>query len=166
MLNKSTLISTLIAGTCVLASGCATPAAAVAGDAACSSFTATGPDAEEVRRLELRGAATNVEGWTIEEARAFFAPEWFSVQPDGSVTQLDAVLATFQDGHSRPRAGRFDLVELDVRVYCDMALVVGLAEARAPGGSETSPVLRFRYLNVWRKHDGRWLYAGQQHTRF
>ena len=165
MRNRPNLIFTLIAGICVLASGCATPSAVAAGEATCPGFTATGADANEVRRLELRGAATNVEGWTIEEARTFFAPEWMSVQPDGSVMQLDAVFARFQDGRSPPWAGRFDLVELDIRVYCDMAIVVGLAEARAPGGSETSPALRFRYLNIWRKHEGRWLYAGQQYTR-
>jgi ketosteroid isomerase-like protein len=116
--------------------------------------------------LEQRGAATNVEGWTNEEARSFFAPEWFSVQPDGSVMRLDAVFARFQEGRSQPWARRFDLTELDIRVYCDTAIVVGLAEARARGGSETSPALHFRYLNVWRKHEGRWLYAGQQSTRF
>lgn len=166
MRNRSVLIFSLVASICVLASGCTTPSAVAAGETACPGFTAIGVDAEEIRRLELRGAATNVEGWSIEEARDFFAPEWMSVQPDGSVMGLDAVFARFQDGRSQPWAGRFDLTELDIRVYCDTAIVVGLAEARAPGSSETSPALRFRYLNVWRKHEGRWLYAGQQYTRF
>jgi len=136
--------------------------------ASCEMFTASGPDADEIRRLEQRGADTNVEGWTIEEARTFFAPEWASLQPDGSVTGLDAALAGgFQDRRSRPWAQSFTLIELDVRVYCDMAIVIGLAEARgaAPGGSEILTV-RFRYLNVWRKQGGRWIYAANQFTRF
>lgn len=66
----------------------------------CAPITA-GPDVEEVQRLELRGGAVNVEGWTIEEARAFFAPEWVSVQPDGSVTRLETVLSNFVEGRSR-----------------------------------------------------------------
>jgi|CXWL01.1.fsa_nt_gi hypothetical protein len=165
MPKGSIRILSLIASVCVLASGCATHAAVALGETECPGFTAVGADAEEIRRLEHRGAATNVEGWTIEEARSFFAPEWFSVQPDGTVMRLDAVFATFQDGRSRPGAGSFDLSELDIRVYCNTAIVVGLAEARAPGATQTSTALRFRYLNVWRKHEGRWLYAGQQYTR-
>lgn len=66
----------------------------------CAPITA-GPAVEEVRRLELRGGAVNVEGWAIEEARAFFAPEWVSVQPDGSVTRLETVLSNFVEGRSR-----------------------------------------------------------------
>jgi hypothetical protein len=129
----------------------------------CAPVTA-GPAVEEVRQQELRGAAVNVEGWTIEEARGFFAPEWVSVQPDGSVTRLETVLGGFVEGRSRAWASSFTLVELDIRVACDGAVVIGLAEARPLGAPQSSPPVRMRFMNVWRKQDGRWLYAANQWT--
>ena len=130
----------------------------------CAPVTA-GTAVEEVRQQELRGAAVNVEGWTIEEARAFFAPEWVSVQPDGSLTRLETVLGGFVEGRSRAWASSFTLVELDIRVACDSAVVIGLAEARPQGAPQSSPPVRMRFMNVWRKQDGRWLYAANQWTR-
>jgi hypothetical protein len=130
---------------------------------ACPVVTADA-DVEEIRRLEQRGATVNVEGWGIEEARAFFAPEWVSVQPDGSVMRLDAVFAGFQNGRSRPWAQSFALSELDVRVACNSAVVIGMAEAR-PVGAPEGVVVRMRFLNVWRKEGGRWLYAANQYVR-
>lgn len=129
----------------------------------CAPVTA-GPDVEEVRQQELRGGAVNIEGWTIEEARAFFAPEWVSVQPDGSVTRLETVLGGFVEGRSRAWASSFTLVELDIRVACDSAIVIGLAEARPLGAPQSSPPVRMRFMNVWRRQDGRWLYAANQWT--
>lgn len=129
--------------------------------------TAEGPDAEEIRSLEERGARANVEGWSIEEARAFFAPEWASVQPNGEVSDVDAVLSAFKDDRSVPWAGRFDLSDLDIRVYCDTAVVIGRGEAWAPGApAEVPPAVKFRFLNVWRKEGGRWLYAANQFVRY
>jgi hypothetical protein len=129
----------------------------------CAPITA-GPDVEEVRQRELRGAAVNVEGWAIAEARGFFAPEWVSVQPDGSVTRLETVLGGFLEGRSRAWASSFTLTELDIRVACDSAVVIGLAEARPLGAPQSSPPVRMRFINVWRKQDGRWLYAANQWT--
>jgi len=133
---------------------------------ACSKLVTSGSDADEVRRLELRGAASNVDGWSIEEARAFFAPEWVSVQPDGSQVGLDKVFSSFENGRSRPWAARFALTELDIRVYCDMAIVIGTAEASAKGDKQPPRTVHFRYLNIWRKSGAGWLYAAQQYTRF
>ncbi len=145
-------------------------AAASAGEAAVAKdcpATAEGPDAEEIRRLEERGARANVEGWSIEEARAFFAPEWASVQPNGETSDLDAVLAGFKDGKSVPWAARFELPELDIRVYCDAAVVIGRGQAWAPGApAGAAPAVKFRFLNVWRKEGGRWLYAANQFVRY
>lgn len=130
--------------------------------AQCDVAVSTGADADAVRALEERGARVNVEGWTIDEARAFFAPTWVAVGPDGVVRGVEEVFASFVDGRSRPWATSFDLLELDVRVYCDMAVVIGLAEAR---GSQPGQAVRFRYLNVWRKIAGQWRYSEQQYVR-
>lgn len=127
----------------------------------------SGAEVDEIRRLERVGAASNVEGWGLDDARAFFAPEWTSVQPNGSVMRLDAVLSQFPNGRSQPWASRFELPELDVRVYCDVAVVVGVGEAWAPdAAANATPAVRFRFTNVWRKQDGRWLYAANQFTRY
>ncbi len=123
-------------------------------------------DIEEVRRLELRGARVNTEGWSLEEARAFFAPTFVSVGPDGNVAGLDSVLTGFAGGRLKPWAKRFDLVELDIRVYGAVAIVIGLAEAEWIGAPDGTKPIRFRFLNVWRKVGGRWLYSEQQFTRF
>ena len=148
----------------MLATSCATRAGASANSAAssCSTAASIGADAEAVRRLEERGARVNVEGWGIDEAREFFTPTWVSVGPDGVVRGVDDVYATFVDGRSRPWASSFELLDLDIRVYCDMAIVIGLAEAR---GSTPEQVMRVRYLNVWRKIDGSWRYSEQQYVR-
>lgn len=135
-------------------------------EALCASAVRSGQDVEEVRSLERRGARSNVEGWSIDEAKAFFAPTWVSVGPDGSVSGVEPVFEGFVDGRSKPWASRFDLVEVDIRVYCDAAVVIGLAEAEGIGAKPGARVVRFRFLNVWRKVDGRWLYSEQQFTRF
>jgi ketosteroid isomerase-like protein len=132
----------------------------------CSGFTSTGVDAEEIRRLEQLGAQSNVDGWSIGDARAFFAAEWITVGPDGAVAGVEVVFAQFTDGRSTPWAGRFELVELDVRVYCDMAVVIGLGEATPKNAPADFKPVRFRYTNVWRRDGERWLYAANQFTRF
>lgn len=149
----------------LLIGGCAsvsTSEAQSTAPAQCDVAASTGADADAVRALEERGARANVEGWTIEEARAFFAPTWVAVGPDGAVRGVEEVFASFVDGRSQPWAASFELRELDVRVYCDMAVVIGLAEAR---GSQPGQAARFRYLNVWRKIAGEWRYSEQQYVR-
>lgn len=135
-------------------------------ESACLAVSTTGTSADEIIRLERRGAQVNVDGWSIEEARGFFAPDFVSVQPGGQVNGVDTVFASFVDGRSQPWASSFELVELDVRVInCDTAIVIGLAEVRPANlPAEAAPV-RLRFLNVWRKHDDRWLYAANQWTR-
>lgn len=132
----------------------------------CPVVTATGPDVEAVREMELRGARVNMDGWSIADAHRFFAPDYVSIQPDGTVRRLDSVLAVFVDGRSRGWARSFDVSELDIHVYhCTAAVVVGKAEVRASAAPPDSPPWRIRYLNVWRKQDGRWLNSANQFTR-
>lgn len=164
----------ILIAVCALAmSGCATnrgEALQHSGEiqGACPSMSTSGPDVEEIRRLEQRGAQSNVDGWSLEEARGFFAPEWISVGPDGTDGAIATVLDGFENGRSQPWAGRFDILDLDIRVYCDVAVVVGRAAAYRIGasGPEDSPAVHFRWLNVWRKQDGRWVYAANQFTRY
>lgn len=125
-----------------------------------------GREVEAVRRLELRGAEVNVDGWRIEEAQSFFASDFVSIAPDGSVTRLDRVLSGFVDGASAGWARSFDIVDLDVRLYdCRAAIVVGLAEVRPLAAPADAAPWRIRFLNVWRKEGDRWLYSANQFAR-
>lgn len=132
----------------------------------CPASATAGPDVEAVRQREWRGARANVEGWSIDEARAFFAPDFVSIAPDGSSSELDRVFAGFRDGRSAAWARSFDLTALDIRVYdCTTAVVVGVAQVRALAASAEAPPWRIRFLNVWRRMDGEWRYAASQFTR-
>lgn len=151
----------ILAPLAILLSACATqPPAPPAPAVTCPAGATSGADVEEVRRLELRGAEINVTGWTIEEARAFFAPEWFSVQLDGSRVEADAVLGRFQNGRFPGWAESFEISNLDIRVFCGAtAVAIGDAEIRPRAAPDQ--VMRFRYMNVWRKAPEGWLYAEQ-----
>lgn len=133
---------------------------------ACPEVATTGADVEAVRARELRGARANVDGWALAEARSFFAPEYFSIQMDGSIRRLDAVFAGFTDGRSPGWARRFELADLQIHVYrCATAVVTGLIEASASAAPADAPPWRVRYLNVWRRHGDQWVSAANQFVR-
>lgn len=135
-------------------------------DKSCPDVATAGADVEAVRALELRGAQVNVEGWSINEARGFFAPDFVSIHPDGTVNRLDKVLAVFADGRSAGFARSFDITALEIRVYgCDAATVIGTAEVRARAAPANAPAWRVRFLNVWRRDVGRWRLAANQFAR-
>lgn len=132
----------------------------------CPVVTTAGPDVEAVKEMEAYGARVNMDGWSIIDARRFFAPDYVSIQPDGTVRRMDSVLAVFTNGRSDGWARSFDVSDLDVHVYhCSTAVVVGKAEVRANAAPPDSPPWRIRYLNVWRKQDGHWLNSANQFTR-
>jgi ketosteroid isomerase-like protein len=121
---------------------------------------------DAIRRLELRGARVNVDGWDIDEARRFFAADFVSIQPDGRINGLDAVMATFKNGRSRGWAQSFDITSLDISLLdCAAAMVIGTAEVRALGAPAGAPPWRVRFLNVWRKSQEGWQYRANQFAR-
>jgi hypothetical protein len=112
--------------------------------------------------MEARVARVALEPWTLAEVAQVFAPEFQSVQPNGEVHGIDQVLGEFVNGRTAPWAARYDIIELDVRVYgCDSASVVGLAEVQPRG---TSAPMRWRFTNTWRKENGAWLFARAQYV--
>ena len=136
------------------------------GAADCPVVATHGPDVEAVSRRERDGARVNVDGWRIDDARDFFTSDYFSLQPDGTVRRLDAVLATFKDGRGAGWARSFDIADLDVRVYhCTSAVATGIAQVRALAAPADAQPWRIRYLNVWRREDGRWRNAANQFVR-
>jgi Domain of unknown function (DUF4440) len=132
---------------------------------ACLGVAREGADVEAVRQMEQRGARMNIDGWDFADSREFFASDFVSIQPGGGVSDLAAVMSTFSNGRSPGWARRFDLTELDVRIFnCEFALVIGTAEAHPLAAAADAPPWRVRFLNVWRKEGGRWRYWANQFT--
>lgn len=139
---------------------------ATSSDVPCSGVRTSGPEVDAIRALEQRGARVNVEGWSIDEARGFFSPDFVSIQPDGSVIRLDKVLTAFPDGRNAGFARSFDITELEIRVYgCDAAVAIGAADIRARAAAPDAPALRVRFLNMWRRDAGRWRLTANQFAR-
>lgn len=134
--------------------------------ASCPGVATTGPDVEAIRQLELRGGQVNVEGWSIEEARTFFAPDFLSIEPGGGVNRLDKVLSSFSGGCNPGFARSFDISDLEIRVYgCDAAIATAIADVRILAAPPDAPAWRIRYLNMWRLDAGHWRLAANQFAR-
>jgi hypothetical protein len=128
----------------------------------CLSVATSGADVDAVRAGELRVARVATEAWTLAEVAQAFAPEFQSVQPNGAVQTIDQVLGEFAHGRTSPWAARYDIVEIDVRVYgCAAASVVGVALVQ-PRSAATP--MRWRFTDTWRKENGAWLYARNQYV--
>lgn len=121
-------------------------------------------DTLALRALETEGARSNVTGMTSARAREFFAPEFRSWPPDGRSTSLVEIMTTYRNGSSVPWASRFDITALSMHVYCDVAHVVGRADAYATNMPSTMPPLRFRWINVWRRDGSRWRYVSNRYS--
>ena len=137
----------------------------IAAAADCRGFVTTGSAVENVRELEERGAARNVLGQVKSDTERMLAPEYFAVAPDGSVTARADLLRNYVDGKLPGWATAFTIKSLDVRVYCDAAVVTGLAEA---AGTDTKGETRqalFRWLNVWHLSVGEWRLIASQFAR-
>ena len=92
-----------------------------------------------------------------------FWPAYLSISPDGKVESWQSIVS---DWKPDPWASRFDIRELDIKVYCDMAIAVGLSEALPIGAKEDTKPTRFRWLNVWTKANDEWRLSATQFTRF
>jgi len=132
-------------------------------DAGCGEYVASGPIVETIRALEEAGAASNVTGQSVQEAERMSWPGYLAVDPDGKVTTRATILDQWS---AAGWASRFDVKELDIKVYCDMAIAVGLSEALPLGAAEGTKPVHFRWLNVWTKSNDEWRLSATQFTRF
>ena len=137
----------------------------MAAAAGCSGFVTTGPVVEEVRSLEERGAARNVTGQVKSETEQMLAPEYYAVSPDGSVASRSDLLKGYVDGKLPGWATAFSIKSLDVRVYCDAAVVTGLADAAGKDAKGETRNAQFRWLNVWHLTVGGWRLGASQFAR-
>ncbi len=132
-------------------------------DAGCEESLSSGPVVEQIRALEEAGAASNVTGQSVQEAERMFSPGYLVVGPDGKVTTRETILGQWS---AAAWASRFDVKELDIKVYCDIAIAVGLSEALPLGADEATKPVHFRWLNVWTKASNEWRLSATQFTRF
>ena len=129
----------------------------------CSNFVTSGSPVDQIRLLEEAGARGNVTGLSRSDAEKMFGPGYVSLAPDGKVTKRDAILASW---NAQPWASRFDITELDIRVYCDTAIAVGLSEAEPLKAPTATKPTHFRWLNVWSKIGDDWTLSATSYTRF
>lgn len=134
----------------------------------CATFVESGPDVEAIRAAEEAGGQTNVSGDTLENARKFFAPEFWNVLPNGEVwAGAEKTLSMYRDGRLEPWARSFELQDLRIRVYCGrVGLTTGIGKAvplNAPGDAEP---MHYRFLHVWTRRGGKWRYTAQQYVGF
>jgi hypothetical protein len=165
-MRKFMLLPALIIVTGATLSSCANFVESKNMGSGCSGYVTSGPAVEEIRALEEDGAASNVKGQTLAKGQRMFAPGYVSVSPDGSVASQEDILRNYVDGKSKPWTSRFDVKELNIKVYCDMAIVVGLAEAYRIGAQEGAKPTHFRWLNIWTHLKGEWRLSATQFARF
>jgi hypothetical protein len=132
--------------------------------AVCQTYATTGARVDEIRALEETGGQSNVVGMTLAEGERMFAQSFVSYGPDGAIKTRADVLKTYVDGKFQPWASSFEIKELEVKVYCDTATVVGLSEVRPKGAPPAAKAIRFRWLNVWAKPEGFWQIVASQFT--
>ena len=131
---------------------------------ACQSYATSGAGVDEIRALEEAGGQSNVTGMSLADGERMFARSFVSFGPDGAVKTRDDILKTYVDGKFPAWASSFEIKELDVKVYCDTATVVGLSEVRAKAAPAEAKPIRFRWLNVWAKPEGFWQIVASQFT--
>lgn len=111
----------------------------------------------EVLRLEEEGRLRALRGannWDDMMARGAYL-----ITPDGSVIR-------YEPGKTLPSLPltQFRIDDLIARVFGETVVVTGLATISAAGRDGTSVSLSMRYMNIWRRVDGRWKMVVTQRT--
>jgi hypothetical protein len=145
--------ATLFAVIAMVVSGAAVAPKAFASD--CTGVETSGPAVDDIRALEQKGADSNVHTQSRTAAEAMFAPGFVSIDQNGNARTREQILQTYKGGKSVAWADSFRLSGVNVKIFCDAAIVMGAAEAH-PLSAPTAVVLRFRYLNVWTHAGGTW----------
>lgn len=115
---------------------------------------------QEVLNVEHAWTEAHLNGdvQTLEEIMAF---DYVKIQPDGSLSDKQATLASYQPDQREWEVARGD--EYDVRVYGDTAVVIGRWTARGINHGESFDYAA-RFLSIYVRRDGRWQMVAEQST--
>ena len=116
--------------------------------------------AQEVLNVEHAWTEAHLNGdvQTLEEIMAF---DYVKIQPDGSLSDKQATLASYQPDQREWEVARGD--EYDVRVYGETAVVIGRWTARGINHGESFDYAA-RFLSIYVRRDGRWQMVAEQST--
>jgi ketosteroid isomerase-like protein len=116
--------------------------------------------AEQVRAAEkwLTDAHVHMDIALIER---LLHPDYVIIQPGGIVETKDQVLESYRSGIRHWDFAKSD--QMDVRVYGEMAVVVGRWQAKGRNGSVVFDYAA-RFLSVWVKQEGHWQNLTSQST--
>lgn len=126
-----------------------------------TGLSAQAPEADrpgrirELRRLDHEHGQAWLSGDTVV-LRRFLAPGYTFTGADGQLLRGPQLLATTYPGSEGELTGRSS--EVEVRLYADVAVIVGRWEARGTKDGRPRHVLQ-RYTNVWVRMNGRWVVA-------
>jgi len=115
---------------------------------------------QEVLNVERAWTEAHLRGdvQTLEEIMAF---DYVKIQPDGSLSDKRATLASYQPDKRAWDVARGD--EYNVRVYGDTAVVIGRWTARGINHGESFDYAA-RFLSIYVRRDGRWQMVAEQST--
>ena len=116
--------------------------------------------AQEVLNVEHAWTEAHLNGdvQTLEEIMAF---DYVKIQSDGSLSDKQATLASYQPDQREWEVARGD--EYDVRVYGETAVVIGRWMARGINHGESFDYAA-RFLSIYVCRDGRWQMVAEQST--
>lgn len=106
----------------------------------------------EVIELKKKFAAMIARN-DVEALTAALAPDWKSVGRDGAVTNRDEVVAFLKSG--RIKFTSYEVSELEVRVFGDSAVLIGIGEGKAEADGQ-SVEGKDRFTDVFIRRDGKW----------
>ena len=115
---------------------------------------------EEVLRAEREWLLAHLR-LDVQALDALMAPDYAQVDREGSVVGRERILDSFRSGERGWEEAHSD--EHSVRVYGDVAVVVGRWRARGANAGEAFDYAA-RYVSVWVLRDGRWRMVSDQST--
>ena len=115
---------------------------------------------QEVLTVERAWTDAHLSG-DVQTLEAIMAFDYVKIQPDGSLSDKPATLASYQPEQRTWELAQGD--EYDVRIYGDVAVVIGRWTARGINNGQRFDYAA-RFLSIYVRRDGRWQMVAEQST--
>ena len=115
---------------------------------------------QEVLTVERAWTDAHLRG-DVQTLEAIMAFDYVKIQPDGSLSDKPATLASYQPEQRAWELAQGD--EYDVRIYGDVAIVIGRWTARGINNGQPFDYAA-RFLSIYVRRDGRWQMVAEQST--